>query len=177
MSSKSLRSRVIRLASANPELRPHLLGLLKPQPFRRAGMFDYPGNLFDEVAAWLEGLNFNPGGSGWKKYTKNFPLTEEILGNWRYLDRVKELVGEVNRFLKGIYPLKVNLVFDAKGKKGNGDWSPVGNTLNLYSRSQWLPETVGSTLEHELRHFSQYLFENRICTVRLGLFLSQETGR
>lgn len=125
-------------------------------------MFDYPGNLFDEVASWVEGLDFNPGGNGWKKYTKKFPLTEKSLGEWRYLDRVRELVGDVDQFTKGIYPLKVNVVFDVRGKKGKGDWSPVGNTMNLYSRYQELPDTIWSTLEHELRHFAQYLFEKAL---------------
>mgnify|MGYP000508799417 CR=1 FL=1 len=133
-----------------------------------AGMFDYPGNLFDEVASWIEGLDLNPGGNGWKRHTKKFPLTEKSLGEWRYLDRVRELVGDVDRFIKKFYPLKVSVVFDVGGKKGKGDWSPVGNTMNLYSRYQGLPDTIWSTLEHELRHFAQYLFEEALNSKGMG---------
>lgn len=132
--------------------------------YLRAGIFDYPENLFDVIAKWVEGLEFNPGGNGWKRFSKKFPISEQILGGWRYLPRIKELVGDVNKFTKGIYPLTVNIIFDVNGKKGKGDWSSVGNTMNLYSRCQWLPETIWSTIEHELRHFSQYLFEKALNT-------------
>lgn len=125
---------------------------------RVAGLFDFPGALHGAIVDWandqFERMDLD---KPWKKIERKFPLTLDLLGDWRYLDRMKQMPEALGKVLRRWSPLLV--VFKNDRKKAAlgaaGAWTRAGIKLTLYvdqypDGAQW-----SRTLSHELRHFAQ----------------------
>lgn len=126
------------------------------------GMFDFPGVLLQQIVDWAEGEIEKIWGKPWKKFEKKFPLTVAALGDWRYLDRMKEDPEALDAVLKRLKVLHVVFKNDSGGKGSlgaGGSYAVAGNKITINTSSYPDGNSWSSTLRHELRHFCQYLMQ------------------
>lgn len=138
----TLRSRTIRLAFANPALRPHLLPLLHV-----GGLLEPPPAMVDAITDWVMPLTTELK----KPVEKAFPVDTK---GWKLWERSRfkpEAVRGMSQIVVRVYP------DPPAGKHYRGSWDRQDKVMNLHLTPHLRanPKELHQVVTHELRHFAQ----------------------